>query len=128
MTTLSIKQIVEELGLDDKYIHIAYLIDDEDLPDLTQDKIEEIIQTAIDEIQVIHYGTAIDFLAKNDPSLRDSMALASDMGFNISNINSELLATLLKQDICRTSLCNAASDIYDAIQEKLNEEEQTNEN
>lgn len=45
-------------------------------------------------VEIIYYYNAIEYLKNNDPSLRDSLLIASDMGFNISDISSEDLASL----------------------------------
>ena len=52
----------------------------------------------INQHEVIYYETAIEYLLKNDPSLRDSIDLAKNLGFELHQINSELLATLYQQE------------------------------
>lgn len=51
----------------------------------------------IQENEIIYYNNAIEFLKKEDQSLRESLDLAQEYGYSIENINSELLATLLSQ-------------------------------
>jgi nitric oxide synthase oxygenase domain/subunit len=46
--------------------------------------------------EVIYYHNAIDYLKENDPSLRESLDLVDELGYDIRNINSEVLASLLK--------------------------------
>jgi hypothetical protein len=46
-------------------------------------------------VEVIYYSKAIDYLAKNDNSLRESIDIALEYGLSLENINSELLASLL---------------------------------
>ena len=58
------------------------------------------IFTAIDEnngfdIEIIYYSNAIEYLKRNDPSLSESIEIALDYGYELKNINSELLAYLL---------------------------------
>ena len=60
----------------------------------------DIIYTAIDEnngfdIEIIYYSNAIEYLSRNDTSLRESIEIAVDYGYELKNINSELLASLL---------------------------------
>ena len=43
------------------------------------------------------------YLSENDPSLSESIEIAQDMGYDLSNINSELLATILYIDNCETN-------------------------
>ena len=47
--------------------------------------------------EIIYYYRATEYLLENDSSLRDSLDLASEMGFTLENLNSEVLATLLYQ-------------------------------
>lgn len=73
----------------------------------TPDDIDDVIEYCeerINEIEVIYYATAIQYLSENDPSLRDSLELASEFGFEIDNLNSETLATLLMQSQAREAL------------------------
>ena len=58
------------------------------------------IYTAIDEnngfdIEIIYYSNAMEYLTRNDNSLRESIEIALDYGYELKNINSELLASLL---------------------------------
>lgn len=59
------------------------------------------IRNAIDdrngfEQEVIYYSNAIEYLQENDASLNKSLAIAAEMGFTLENLNSEVLASLLK--------------------------------
>ena len=46
-------------------------------------------------IEIIYYSNAIAYLKENDPSLRESLEIAIEYGMELSNINSEILASLL---------------------------------
>jgi hypothetical protein len=48
-------------------------------------------------IEVIYYHKAIKYLCENDASLSESLEIADELGYNVKDINSELLATLLMQ-------------------------------
>jgi DNA helicase TIP49 (TBP-interacting protein) len=69
-----------------------------------EDKLKEYIQERIHEQEIVYYHKAIDFLKENDPSLRDSVELAHDIGYEINALNSELLATILLQDMLSQEL------------------------
>jgi intracellular sulfur oxidation DsrE/DsrF family protein len=47
------------------------------------------------DIEIIYYNNAIQYLKENDPSLMESIEIAIDYGYELKNINSELLASLL---------------------------------
>ena len=66
---------------------------------------------------VIYYSNAIKYLQENDPSLRESLEIASDFGYDIKNINSELLASLLKSQNIRDEFLEFRDEINDFFQE-----------
>lgn len=84
------EKIYEETDID-----VAYMVEN-DMPDNIDDFMEQ-MQELVNEIEVIYYATAMEYLMENDTSLRESMELAQDMGCEPKNISSELLATLHKQ-------------------------------
>jgi len=70
-------------------------------------EIQEEIEKGIDnQLEVIYYHKAMEFLMKEDSSLNESMDLASAYCYTPENINSELLATLLLQQ-------RASEELYD---------------
>lgn len=46
-------------------------------------------------VEIIYYYKAIKYLQEFDPSLNESLELASELGYELTSINSELLASLL---------------------------------
>ena len=81
---------------------------------------EELIEnmrTQISEEEVIYYGVAMDYLMANDDSLKDSIAIALECGYELKNVNSELLATLLKQNLMNEELSNIESEIESIYEE-----------
>lgn len=94
-----INRIYDELDID-----LAYEIEN-NKPDNIDDFMD-MMQDRVNEIEVIYYTNAMDYLHENDNSLQLSLEIAKDMGYTIENINSELLATLLKQQ-------EASEKIYD---------------
>ena len=46
--------------------------------------------------EVIYYSSAIKYLQENDPSLRESLEIAAEYGYEVKILNSEILASLLK--------------------------------
>ena len=59
------------------------------------------------EQEIIYYSKAMNYLIENDPSLRESMAIANEYGSDIERINSEYLATIHYQD----SLINSIEEV-----------------
>jgi hypothetical protein len=56
---------------------------------------EYLVNNNYTTVEVIYHYIAIDYLAKNDKSLEESIGIALEHGLSLENINSELLASLL---------------------------------
>jgi len=74
------------------------------------------ISEAIDEnngfdIEIIYYSDAMEYLTRNDNSLRESIEIALDYGYELKNINSELLASLLASQNSREQFNNYENEI-----------------
>lgn len=70
--------------------------------------------------QIIGYSQAIEFLQKNDNTLKESLSLAYDLGYSLKNLNSEILASLLVAGNF-SELVNDSSDDLEAIFNFLND-------
>lgn len=81
------------------------------LEDLNQDK--EITNT-----EVINYTNAIEYLSENDCSLNESFELARELGFTLDNIDSEILASLLKSENNREDYREFIGDVASQMEEK----------
>lgn len=116
MNKQQLEKIKEFVGLNQGDLDILYHINDFDLlecedgadilsyfKNLNDDR--EITNT-----EVIYYYNAMEYLQENDPFLSESLSIAVDCGYNIENINSELLATLLKSENNLSDFENFLSD------------------
>lgn len=102
------------------------VLDYVDIDNIDYDNAFESIREMIDDnngfdIEIIYYSEAIDFLAKNDPSLKESLELADDLGYDVNNLDSEILASLLASMLARVEFYNLEPEIT-AFFEELNEE------
>ena len=82
--------------LADKYIGDTpseYLSSKTDLTDVN-DIFDDLQTNGYFNEEVIYYSTAIRYLKDNDPSLTESLEIATEYGYEAKNLNSELLATL----------------------------------
>lgn len=114
-------------------IDARYHLEEEDLTsaDDIREKLED--GNAFD-IEIIYYSTAIEYLRENDPSLRTSLELASDLGFEAKNLNSEILASLLASANVRDefggieseldTLCQELAELREELEEAQEEEEE----
>ena len=61
--------------------------------------------------EVIYYSNAIKYLQENDPSLKESFEIASGLGYETKNLNSEILASLLKSQNVRDEFLELRDEI-----------------
>ena len=82
--------------LADKYIGDTpseFLTKTEDLEDVNE-IFSDLYDNGYFNEDVIYYSSAIRYLKDNDPSLCQSLEIASEYGYTTENLNSELLASL----------------------------------
>ena len=68
-------------------------------------------------IEIIYYSNAIKYLQENDPSLRESLEIAAEYGYEVKNLNSEVLASLLKSQNVRDEFLYFRDEINEFFQE-----------
>lgn len=64
-------------------------------------------------IDIIYYSNAIEYLQENDPSLVESLEIASEMGYSTENLNSEILASLLASRNVESEFAELEDEIND---------------
>jgi hypothetical protein len=114
------KQIDDLIKLFEDYaedIHIDDILHYNEIEDInnSDDLLELIEDNNGFDIDIIYYSKAIKYLAENDASLNQSIDLAVDMGYELQNVNSELLASLHASQKAREDF----HDITDEIDEIL---------
>ena len=67
--------------------------------------------------EVIYYSNAIRYLQENDPSLRESLEIAAEYGYEVKILNSEILASLLKSQNVRDEFLYFRDEINEFFQE-----------
>ena len=64
--------------------------------DITLDDVTDTLRdNGAMDVEINYYSAAIKYLMKRDPSLTESLELASELGYATDSLNSEVLATLL---------------------------------
>ena len=101
------KTIKEQLGEIKSEIELYYFYEEGD----TFKEFDERICESIYETEIIYYSKAIKYLANNDPSLSASIDVALEAGYELDEVNSELLATLLFQREQMSDWWSVASEV-----------------
>lgn len=66
-------------------------------------------------VEIVHYSSAIEYLSENDPSLQESLGLASEMGYDPKDLSSEVLASLLASQKVRDDFEELESEISELL-------------
>jgi hypothetical protein len=66
-------------------------------------------------VEIIYYSEAMRYLMQNDNSLRNSLELAADFGYELKNLNSETLASLLASENARNEFYELESEIINIL-------------
>ncbi len=122
-----LQEFVNTLSVDgvDLEYHIDWSNTDvvEDYYDLT----EMLVESGAFNIEVIYYGSAMEYLTQNDTSLTRSLGLASEYGYTPDNINSELLASLIKSEDAREEWDeyeNQVDEFFGMLEDRLDDYEE----
>jgi ribosomal protein L16 Arg81 hydroxylase len=97
-------------------IDIEYYLKDEEFSNY--DEIRDILENnnAL-EREIIYYSQAMKYLSENDNSLTESLEIASQLGYEVKNLNSELLASLLASQNLRDEFYSLEIDINSICEE-----------
>ena len=74
-------------------------------------------------IEVIYYNNAIDYLSENDASLRESLEIAEEYGYEPKDLNSEILASLLKSRNFEEEFYSNQTEIEQLFEEIQNDDD-----
>jgi hypothetical protein len=78
------------------------------------------------EVEMMYYAVAMRYLTEYDTSLKQSLEIASELGYDMLNLSSEVLASLLASQKCREDFESKRDDIDDFFSE-LEDDEDENE-
>ena len=112
------------LGTLNSEIDLSYYADDCETFEELRESIED--NNGFD-IDIIYYSRAIEYLKENDNSLRESLEIASDMGYELKNLSSEILASLLASQNARSEFEELETEITNWLEENAQEEEEEEE-
>ena len=124
--TVKIETFLSELNTEIDVLNLIH-VEDINLSDAYNSIYDMISDNNGFDMEVIYYSNAIEYLRENDPSLKESLEIASEYGFELDSLSSETLASLLKSQIEIENFAELESEINDFFAE-LEEEENEEEN
>ena len=113
--TTKFRELERKYSLDIETIPYEYYDDLEDAKDF-ESYFEELEESTY-QVECIYYSNAMKYLTEHDNSLSESLEIASEMGYEVEDLNSELLATLLMQRKESEALYDAKDDLEDLYNE-----------
>ena len=79
------------------------------------DEFIDAIEHEINHTEVIYFHRAMEILSEHDQSLSESLEIADDYGYKVSDLNSEILASFLVQKELREQLHEVWDEIIQAF-------------
>ena len=117
LRTLNVRHLDISNHLED--YHLQSIIESDEKPfDTLNSILEE--STIWQEIYIMYYGTAMQYLTDYDVTLYRAMEIADNLGYTPKQLNSELLASILAADIAREELNSKETEFNEFI-ENLND-------
>ncbi len=62
-------------------------------------------------VDIIYYNKAINYLSENDASLKESLDIALQYGYDLKNLNSEILASLHATECLNSKFSSLRNEI-----------------
>ena len=91
---LKLKELIDNTENLKDSIYMPYILSNNAEVFEDEDEIREALQEYVNSEEFTYYDDAIEYLSKNDASLQESIELAQDRGYDISNLTSDTLASL----------------------------------
>jgi hypothetical protein len=66
-------------------------------------------------VEIIYYSKAMNYLMENDASLKDSFRIAREYGYELKDLNSETLASLLASENARNEFYQLENEIINIL-------------
>lgn len=118
-----VEKIEDFLANLDTTIDILSMVNAEDINSF-DDLYEELDWNNGFDVEITYYASAMEYLRMHDTSLMCSMEIAQEYGYTLSNLNSEILASLLASSVCRDEFMELKSEIDDFFDELEDDEEE----
>ena len=102
-------------------------IEDIDFSDAFNSIYEMVEENEGFNIEIIYYSNAIKYLQENDASLHESLEIAEEYGYELKNLNSEILASFLASQNAKDTFAELIDEIEEFFAELEEEEEEDEE-
>ena len=76
-----------------------------------EDLMESLEECHYFDVDIIYYYKAMEYLSREDSSLSESIEIATDLGYELKNINSETLASLHASNKQREEFYNLQEEV-----------------
>ena len=120
MKTNQFNRVIEALKNTGAEIDFNYFLEGESFSDFNE-MMDILSDKGALDIEIIYYSKAITYLWDNDPSLKEAFRIASDLGYDIKNLNSEILASLLASEIEREKVWEARYEVNEILSDAIEE-------
>jgi hypothetical protein len=126
MTTENFEKVISFLDKQKSDIDFRYHLQGEDFE--SAEDVRNILDDAnAFDVEIIYYSRAMEYLTENDNSLRESLSIASEMGFDLKNLSSETLASLLASQNEREAFADIETELQELLEEIMEDEAATEE-
>lgn len=126
MTTENFEKVISFLDKQKSDIDFRYHLQGEDFE--SAEDVRNILDDAnAFDVEIIYYSRAIEYLAENDNSLHESLSIASEMGFDLKNLSSETLASLLASQNEREAFADIETELQELLEKIMEDEAATEE-
>ena len=128
-----ITRLLSEYENENKLDYELYnYVSDPDLEDINDlDELRDYLRDLAEDndilsVEIIYYSNAMDYLREHDASLQESLSLASDMGYDLNTVNSEILASLLATENRREDFITDSDELINFLDDNdvLNDDDE----
>lgn len=121
LNTTDVKNFLTSINGKCEHIDLPYFWEPEFT---TVDELRDAIEDGSGfDVEIIYYSRAIEYLSKNDPSLKESLSISEDCGYDLKNLSSEVLASLHASQAAREEFEAIADEIEKYLEKATQEEE-----
>jgi hypothetical protein len=113
-TTTTQQQVIDLLNDTIENVDFTGFLSGDDFT--TFEEVRDLLEdTGAFNVEIIYYNKAMKYLMENDASLLDSFRIAREYGYELKDLNSETLASLLASENARTEFYELENEINNIL-------------